>query len=334
MRKYYSPSVAQNRVNLPSALKIFFENRGKQYDESLPSYEKIQGKSPKPIPEEITNEYNGFYDTYKVSSYPVMNDSNEYWERAEHHAKNLLARLNGYSGSRNIELLPREYMLNGHTKPIRLKGLINETVEVEAFVKKPSAERIFGLSLYNLLSDFTETRFVFNETVLIEEKVAGKLLGDAELTHAARSENFLESVIALDVIDEFISINDLSLVLKKGSSDYFANLILTPDMKARAFDFDCLFNRQAEDRTPLLEHFQDILRFSDKKKIDAIKDYQRRKLCRKAIEHDRKLWQLVKYMDRVPDLVKAVKENYRCKSVEEFFERGFQKIRGGTRQTT
>jgi len=308
------PGIHLARIDIPKKITTYFQQRG-LFVLSLPGYEQIEGKNNES--REIIES--GNIPLERTEPYPLRNKEDLDRQEAEVSCFELLGRF-AKESPRHFTRLTRDYMILGNTLPIKVQAYINGKIKLGVYVKKPNIPRIFGASLYNLLSGNNQLQdFMFNRYSFIEREIVGNHISDINKKSVTKRPLFKESVIRLATLDDFMLINDLGRNV--GPINCFDNFIVQSDGICIAFDFNRLLDNPC--MYPAHVPFLDLIR-SQKIDIPRIMEKQVR-----SDEARRILWRihknqhsfdhLVDLIDQSDELLKHLKEaGY--KSAKEFFE--------------
>lgn len=309
----HSPGLSLRRIDLPEPVIVYFQKRG-MYIKSLPSYEQIEGRDPM-IPDSKRNPDNPNY--FLVETCPVENASEEARLKAENHATELLSTFTR-NPIRSFSKISRTYMLNGLTKPIRVSGVLDTKVKNTIYVKKPSIERIFGIALYNLLAGLAPQDYIFNNYSFIERGIEGEHVCPETLKQAVKRKNFLESLVRLSTLDEFLSITDLDKDI--GPKGCFDNFLVQYDGTCIAFDFNTIFEPGFDTTNrSLLNKLKGLgVAIPPKLEQDTRAD-EARKIIARLNRHSSIFEGLISLIDKVPYMKERFKESG-FKSAEAFFK--------------
>jgi len=132
----------------------------------------------------------------------------------------------------------RLYMLRGTTLPIKVKFKINGRKRRQAiYIKKPSAQRVVGKYLYQIISGIEQSCYAFNERVLIEESVKGAPLSKLDERLYIRDRKYQEGLVRAAVHAEVLGLG--------AEASEQLNRIVDPDRRTVFFDFDLIFQEKS-----------------------------------------------------------------------------------------
>ena len=307
-----SEGIVPVEIDLPKQLVTFYSKRSVHLNR-LPSYELIEGKGVIEPGEECYNTY-GFP---KVVRCPLKYETEEAEEKAVLRTAKLLHRLHKIDRTHkvdmhDIEIVDRNYMMNGRTRQIEIKAKIRGLNKV-FYVKKPSVARIFGNALYNIVSGHEENDFVFSKSVFVQNGVRGRLVEPELKKRYLSSMPFLESAVRVDICDWFLSVNDL---------DNYRNFIVDSNNTIRIIDFDCMFYKQ-ESEVSLLEFLVDEGAQIKSKIILAIQQDEKQQIRKRIVRNKKSYENLVGLMSCIPEFNQRVYKQNQVKNIKEYFAMQF-----------
>ncbi len=314
----YSPGEDLKEIELPNSVIIHYQKRG-MFLRSLPSYEQVKG-SDSYIPEALLKErgvdiQGNKWALYNVESCPVRNKEGGE-EQAINHTIDLLSRFSR-ERKRYISRPTRDYALLGRTKPIRISGTIDGHIRVTVYVKKPSTLRIFGIELYNILSGRPRQEFLFSRHVFLETPVAGIHMTANNRRRLSKRKNFVESLVRLSTLDDFMEINDLDMEVDPDET--LSNVLLDNQGNVSAFDFNNLLHPAIQRNDPLIVKMMingiKIPQNLEKK----IRINESEKIMSRIRRNQGKFDEVINLMDKTP-YMKRIFEEKGYKSAKRFFK--------------
>ena len=321
-----SPGIHLKRIDLPSQIVNYYQQRG-LFVRGLPGYEQIEGKDS--TVEQTIAERGS--ELLKQHTYPVENSKREDQLEAEKEAKELIACFTRGS-IRHLTQIKRDYMILGNTLPIRVQADQDKTYKTILFVKKPNLFRIFGASLYNILSgNLPMQDFIFNCYSFVEREIEGQHLDLANKKELEKRPLFKESAVRLALLDDFLFINDLARTI--GPKRCMDNIIVKYDGTLMAFDFEKLFEnpfRYIQRITPL-EVLREMGIDISEKFEKQTRHEEARKILSRLERNKHALEGLCKLWSYSPEMVNRFQQGG-FKSSENFFKDRMHYLRNQTKE--
>ena len=296
-------------LTLSANVKKYFFDRQYYQNEGLPTYSRIVGENPLPIPDELRDQRG-----YLKEKYMVRNATRSDREDAEECVKRVFAHMLMQDPD-NVSNIERHYMLLGATMPIRLEATVGRHMRYVFYVKRPNIARIFGKVLYNFLSGLEEQDFLFSDGIYIERDVDGYHPDKNTRAHLQNHGTFVPSLVRLAALDELLSINDLTEV--RGENEQYVNIITTAANKAAAFDFDLLFKPDSHE--PKLIEFMRRRQWRIRPSLEReVLAAERAEIRGRILRYENDFYALVQLMDDVPELVDRIR-HFGQESFQQYF---------------
>lgn len=222
------------------------------------------------------------------------------YDAVRSNSKHYLEKILSSFGLGNPDSVDVEEVVFGHTKPLRLK-ISTGGIERRIYVKRPSHERVLGLTFYDYLSEYGTTGYKFNSQVFIESEINGEHISSANVHRLAKLPNFEQSLIKLNVLDKLLCIfNDLRLGERftKGLD----NIVVSSDGTCVPVDFHTAFMPGVFDSNGILiEKVREI-------GLKVPSDTERRvssteidRIVSKINQDSKGFWEIVEVADSIPE---------------------------------
>lgn len=220
-----------NRVN--KHICDFFDEQGIFYSEDIgfSSYKEVIGRKAIEIPDNTP---------VSCKRWPIQNEKAKYISDAVHRCEKLGRTLLISDKSQNVEVLSRDFMIEGSTLPIRVGYKIGASKSKRAskkrfttnalYVKQVHLNRIFLGTLYHLMVG-RQYCMAFSESSIIEEETKGPTILETYQKHHTFLNDYKtkRELVKLSVISHFLSLYDM---------DNGANIVLDPWGRFDVIDFD------------------------------------------------------------------------------------------------
>lgn len=247
--------------------------------------------------------------------YILRNKGEENQKLAERASQRALEVL---MGKKSYIIDDRYWMLGTGTSPIKIgyrSGFSGKRKEV--YSKKPDANRIVGWFFNNIISGFPPVRYVFNESIFLEQAVEGNSLSQIVEPLYLTQKSYCEGLVRAAAHADFLG---LDADIKNPR-----NRIVNSEDKTQLFDFNLIFGP----RSPGSENFllsQYLPKFpSSEGMLEAYKDEQKQ-IVKRVKKQEKSFWKMAGIAGELEDgsyqsLDRRINSWHESSNLKEYFER-------------